>query len=220
VAIVVYGSNARVVLDPTPGSSRRRILNAINQLQPEGSTNMQAGLEMGYQIANETFRQDGSNRVVLCSDGVANVGATTAEGILNSVGDYASRGISLNTYGVGMGNFNDALLEQLADRGHGSYAYIDTLDEARRLFVERLTASLQSIARNAKVQVDFNTDVVASYRQIGYENRQISDQEFRNDSVTAGEIGAGHSVTALYAVQLKPGAEGRIATIQLRWEDP
>jgi Ca-activated chloride channel family protein len=157
---------------------------------------------------------------VLCSDGVANVGDTTAEGILNSVGDYASRGISLNTYGVGMGNFNDALLEQLADQGHGSYAYIDTLDEARRLFVEKLTSSLQSIARNAKVQVDFNTDVVASYRQIGYENRQISDQEFRDDEVTAGEIGAGHSVTALYAVELRRGAEGRIATIQLRWEDP
>jgi Ca-activated chloride channel homolog len=220
VAVVAYGSNARVVLDPTSGSDRRRILNAIDGLQPEGSTNMQSGLEMGYQIASETFRQDGSNRVVLCSDGVANVGDTTAEGILNSVGDYASRGISLNTYGVGMGNFNDALLEQLADHGHGSYAYIDTLDEARRLFVEKLTSSLQSIARNAKVQVDFNTDVVASYRQIGYEDRQISDQAFRDDSVTAGEIGAGHSVTALYAVELKPGAEGRIATIQLRWEDP
>lgn len=220
VAIVVYGSDARVVLGLTSASERRRILNAINSLDTEGSTNLQAGLKLGYQLANEAFNPEGSNRVVLCSDGVANVGDTSAGGILNSVSEYALRGINLNTYGVGMGNFNDALLEQLADQGHGSYAYIDTIEEARRLFVEKLTASLQSIARNAKVQVDFNTDVVAAYRQIGYENRQVADQDFRNDSVLAGEVGAGHSVTALYAVQLKPGAEGRIATIQLRWEDP
>jgi Ca-activated chloride channel family protein len=119
-----------------------------------------------------------------------------------------------------MGNFNDVLMEKLADGGDGNYAYVDDLDEARRLFVDNLTSTLETIALNAKVQVDFNPDVVGSYRLIGYENRAIADENFRNDSVDAGEIGAGHSATALYAVQLKPNATGRIATVQLRWEDP
>jgi Ca-activated chloride channel family protein len=119
-----------------------------------------------------------------------------------------------------MGNFNDTLMEQLADNGNGNYAYVDNLDEAQRLFVDNLTSTLQVIALDAKVQVDFNHDTVARYRLIGYENRAVADQDFRNDAVDAGEIGAGHTVTALYAVQLRPGATGRIATVQLRWEDP
>jgi Ca-activated chloride channel family protein len=119
-----------------------------------------------------------------------------------------------------MGNFNDVLMEQLADKGDGHYAYVDNIDEAEKLFVDDLTSTLQVIARDAKVQVDFNPDVVARYRLIGYENRDISDEDFRNDTVDAGELGAGHSATALYAVTFNPGAEGRIATIQLRWENP
>jgi Ca-activated chloride channel family protein len=133
---------------------------------------------------------------------------------------YVAQGIPLNTYGVGMGNFNDALLEQLADHGNGSYAYIDTLDEARSLFVEKLTSSLDTIALNAKIQIDFNPDVVATYRLIGYEDRAIADQNFRNDAVSAGALGPGHHATAIYAVTFRPGAQGRIATAQLRWEDP
>jgi Ca-activated chloride channel family protein len=119
-----------------------------------------------------------------------------------------------------MGNFNDVLMEQLADNGNGNYAYVDDLDEARRLFVDNLTSTLQVIAMDAKVQVDFNPDVVNRYRLIGYENRAVADQDFRNNAVDAGEIGAGHHVTALYAVLLNPGAQGRVATVALRWKDP
>ena len=139
---------------------------------------------------------------------------------MSTIRGYVQEGITLTSIGVGMGNFNDVLMEQLADNGDGNYAYVDTLEEARKVFVEDLTSTLQVIASDAKVQVDFNQDVVAYYRLIGYENREVADQDFRNDSVDAGEIGAGHSATALYAVTFRPGAEGRIATVQLRWEDP
>lgn len=122
--------------------------------------------------------------------------------------------------GFGMGNYNDVLMEQLADNGDGNYAYIDDLDEARELFVDDLTSTLQVIARDAKIQIDFNPEVVSYYRLIGYENRAIADEDFRDNSVDAGEIGAGHSAVALYAVHFAPGAEGRIATMQLRWQDP
>ena len=220
VAIVVYGSEARVVLNPTSGEDRATILNAIYSLQTEGATNAEAGLQLGYQMANLAYRPNAINRVILCSDGVANVGATSPDAILESIRGYAAGGITLTTAGFGMGNFNDTLMEQLADNGNGNYAYVDNLDEAQRLFVDNLTSTLQVIALDAKVQVDFNHDTVARYRLIGYENRAVADQDFRNDAVDAGEIGAGHTVTALYAVQLRPGATGRIATVQLRWEDP
>jgi Ca-activated chloride channel family protein len=168
----------------------------------------------------QSYRPEATNRVILCSDGVANVGAIGPDAILAEVRGYVSEGIYLTTVGFGMGNFNDVLMEQLADNGDGSYAYVDDLDEAHRLFVDNLTSTLQVIALDAKVQVDFNPDVVAYYRLIGYENRTVADQDFRNEAVDAGEIGAGHSATALYAVQLKPGSQGRVATVQLRWQDP
>jgi Ca-activated chloride channel homolog len=220
VAIVQYGSEARVVLNPTSGEDRTRILDAIYSLETSGATNAEGGLRLGYQLANQAYRPNATNRVILCSDGVANVGATGPDQILESIRGYAASGITLTTVGFGMGNFNDVLMERLADGGNGNYAYVDNMDEARRLFVDNLTSTLQTIAMNAKVQVDFNPDIVARYRLIGYENRAIADENFRNDSVDAGEIGAGHSATALYAVQLKPQATGRIATVQLRWEDP
>ncbi|MDX1435352.1 MAG: von Willebrand factor type A domain-containing protein [Anaerolineales bacterium] len=220
VAIVVYGSQARVVLRPTSGSDTRYILWAINSLKTEGSTNAEAGLRAGYQLAWEMFQPGYINRVILLSDGVANVGATGPNQILESVRGYAEQGITLTSVGFGMGNFNDVLMERLADDGDGNYAYVDTLAEARKIFVEDLTSTLQVIALDAKVQVDFNPEVVARYRLIGYENRDVADEDFRDDTVDAGEIGAGHSVTALYAVQLWPQAEGRLATVQLRWEDP
>ncbi len=220
VSIVVYGSDARVVLFPTSGENRNAILNAIYSLQTEGATNAEAGLRLGYQMAWQAFRPEVINRVILCSDGVANVGQTGPDAILNTIRGYVETGITLTTVGFGMGNFNDVLMEQLADNGNGNYAYVDNLDEAQKLFVEDLTSTLQAIALDAKVQVDFNPDVVAYYRLIGYENRDVADQDFRNDTVDAGEIGAGHSATALYAVMFRPNAEGRIATVQLRWEDP
>jgi len=220
VSIVVYGSEARVVLYPTQGNDKNTILSAINALRPEGSTNAEAGLKLGYEMAMRAFQAGANNRVILCSDGVANVGNTGPNAILSQVRGYVSEGIYLTTVGFGMGNFNDVLMEQLANDGNGSYAYVDDLDEARKLFVDDLTSTLQTIARDARVQVDFNPDVVAYYRLIGYENRAIADQDFRDDNVDAGELGAGHSATAMYAVMFQPNAQGRIATVQLRWEDP
>ncbi len=220
VSIVVYGSEARVVLEPTTGSNSDRILDAIYSLQPEGSTNAEAGLRLGYGMATEAFKSDGINRVILCSDGVANVGQTEADAILEEIHRHVERGVTLTTIGFGMDNYNDALMEQLADNGNGFYAYVDDMDEARKLFIDEITGTLQTIALDAKVQVEFNTDVVMRYRLVGYENRAVADDQFRDNEVDAGEIGAGHSVTALYEVKLYPDAHGRVATIFMRWEDP
>jgi Ca-activated chloride channel homolog len=220
VSIVVFGTDAHVLLNPTSGANKSDILNAIYTLHTEGSTNAEAGLNMGYQVANQLYRAESINRVILLSDGVANVGATTADQLLQTIRSYADAGILLTTLGFGMGDYNDNLMEQLADKGDGNYGYIDNDMEARRLLVEGLTTTLQTIALNAKVQVDFNSEVVSYYRLIGYENRAVADSDFRNNAVDAGEIGAGHTVTALYAVILKPGMDGRIATMNLRWEDP
>lgn len=220
IAIVAFGSDARVVLNPTSGQDKGTILNAIYSLQTEGATNAEAGLRLGYQVAYQMLRPGMVNRVILCSDGVANVGQTGPDAILEQIRGYTQQGITLTTIGFGMGNFNDVLMEQLADNGDGNYAYVDTMEEAQKLFVDNLTGTLQVIAKDAKVQVDFNPEVVERYRLIGYENRAVADQDFRNDYVDAGEIGAGHSAVALYAVILHPGSTGRIATVQLRWKDP
>ena len=222
IGIVVYGTEARVVLRPTSARDAGTILDAIDSLQPEGSTNAEAGLRLGYDMARQQLRDEGINRVVLASDGVANVGATDAETILRRIRDDAEAGIQLVSVGFGMGNFNDALLEKLADDGDGFYAYVDDLDEARRLFVDDLTGTLQSVALDARVQVDFLPDVVEAYRLVGFENRAIDDNDFRDDRVDAGAIGAGHEVTALYALRLSgEGGDGdRIGTVSLRWSDP
>jgi Ca-activated chloride channel family protein len=226
VAIVVFGSEARVVLRPTTARDRELIFAAIDRLQPEGSTNAEAGLRLGYQLARDNLLEGGINRVVLASDGVANVGLTDPDEILGSVKSDAAAGIQLVSVGVGMGNYNDALMERLADQGDGFYAYVDAIDEARRLFVEDLTSTIDSVALDAKVQVEFDPAMVESYRLIGFENRAVADEDFRNGRVNAGAIGAGHEVTALYALRLardgdEPGVgDGRIATVNLRWTDP
>ncbi len=220
VGIVVYGTEARVVLEPTSGEDKGTILEAIYRLRPEGVTNAEAGLRLGYERAHQAFKPGGINRVILCSDGVANVGRTGAGSIWEVIEGYASEGITLTSVGFGMGNYNDVLMEQLADTGDGFYAYVDTLKEAERLFVQNLTSTLQAIAMDAKIQVDFNPEVVARYRLVGFENRAVADDDFRDDTVDAGEIGAGHSVTALYEIKLHPEAGGHIATVYLRWQDP
>ncbi len=220
IGLVVYGDVARLVLEPT--ADREMARRAIKSLRPEGATNAEAGLQLGYDVAVRNFRMDASNRILLCSDGVANVGRTGPQAILGRIGREARRGIELSTLGFGMGNYNDHLMEQLADKGDGRYAYIDTLDEARRVLVEEVTGTLQTIAKDAKVQVEFHPAVVTRYRLIGYENRAIADERFRDNSVDAGEIGAGHSVTALYEVELNPDAprDGVIATLRLRYRAP
>jgi Ca-activated chloride channel family protein len=220
VGIVVYRTEARVVLDPTPGSDKGRILRAIHSLQPEGVTNAEAGLRLGYKMAIRAYNPDGVNRVILCSDGVANLGQIEWDAILGEVRGYVEEGVMLTSIGFGMDNYNDVLMEQLADNGNGFYAYVDTMDEAERLFVDNLTGTLQNIALDAKVQVDFNPGVVSRYRLVGYENRDVADEDFRDNSVDAGEVGAGHTVTALYEVKLFPQASGRVASVYLRWQDP
>jgi Ca-activated chloride channel homolog len=220
VSIVVYGTDAHVILEPTPGSEKGTILDAIYRLQPEGVTNAEAGIRLGYKMAMSAYKPDGINRVILCSDGVANVGETGPEEILSEVRHYVEEGVTLTTVGFGMDNYNDVLMEQLADHGDGFYAYVDDLREARRLFIDQITGTLQTIAMDAKVQVDFNPEVVKRYRLVGFENRAIADEDFRDNSVDAGEIGAGHSVTALYEIKLYPEAYGRVATVSMRWQDP
>ncbi len=220
VGIVVYGTEARVVLDPTPGSDKGRILRAIHSLQPEGVTNAEAGLRLGYKMAMHAYNHEGVNRVILCSDGVANTGQTEWDAILHEVHGYVEEGVMLTSIGFGMDNYNDVLMEQLADNGNGFYAYVDTMDEAERLFIDNLTGTLQTIALDAKVQVDFNPEVVSHYRLVGYENRDVADEDFRDNSVDAGEVGAGHTVTALYELRLFPQASGRVASVYLRWQDP
>lgn len=219
IGIAVYGSRGLKVLEHTGLEDKGTILAAIRSLHSEGSTYAEEGIRIGYEMAEAAYAPGFINRVILCSDGVANVGNTGHEKILEIIKDKADKGITLSSLGFGMGNYNDVLLEQLGDKGNGYYAYIDTIDEARRLF-SNLTGALQVVARDVKIQVDFNPEVVRSYRLIGYENRDVADQDFRNDTVDGGEIGAGHSTTALYELKLWPEKAGKVATTQVRYKDP
>ncbi len=223
LAIVAYSNSAWVALQRTDMGGRegpRAARRALRQLRPMESTNAEAGLVLGYDLADAGWREDAVNRVVLASDGVANVGATGPGTLLDRIGDSVRRDITLTAIGVGMGNYNDAILEQLADRGDGTYHYIDDLAEARRVLVDRLVATMQPIALDAKVQVAFEPEAVRAWRLVGYENRDVADRDFQNDNVDAGEIGAGQSATALYALELAPNARGRLATVRVRWQDP
>jgi Ca-activated chloride channel family protein len=220
VGIVAYGSSARVILPPTPGSDHATIVSAVDELHTEGSTNVEAGLRLGYELVERQALGAGINRVVLCSDGVANTGATTAEAILRQVGEEAARGITLTTIGVGMGDYNDTLMEQLADKGNGNYAYVDDRAEARRVFVDHLTGTLQVIAKDVKLQVELDPDAVARYRLLGYENRGLTRSEFGDDRKDAGELGAGHTVTALYEIKLVPGEHARLGRLRVRYKSP
>lgn len=220
VAIVVYGTRARTILRHTGIEGREEILEAIHSLTPDGSTNAEEGLRLGYKHALRNARVGNINRVILCSDGVANVGETGPDAILREIRSYVKEGITLTTVGFGMGNYNDVLMEQLANKGNGFYAYVDTLNEAKRVFVENLTRTLQVIAKDAKVQVEFNPQVVSRFRLLGYENRRLDHEDFRDDAADGGEIGSGHSVTALYEIKLHEGTTGQMATIFIRHEDP
>ena len=221
VGIVTYGTSARQRLQPTSAHNKTRILQVIEELKTEGATNAEAGLREGYAMAARHLRQDGGvNRVVLLSDGVANVGVTGPNGILETVKRQVQKGITMTSVGFGMGNYNDVLMEQLADKGNGNYHYVDRLSEARRVFVDNLTGTLQVIAKDVKVQVDFDPRVVARYRLVGYENRGLSARQFDDDRVDAGELGAGHSVTALYEVRLVPGATAPLGKVRVRFKEP
>jgi Ca-activated chloride channel homolog len=220
LAIVSYGSTADVVLEPTPGDRHVDILAAIDALAPAGSTDVDAGLRLGYALAAREPIENGINRVLLYSDGVATAGPTAAEELLAHVAEAAARGISISTIGVGVENYDDVLLEQLADRGNGKYEYVDRFGEAERVLLHNLTGTLQVVARDAKLQVEFDPGVVARYRLLGYENRGLSPDAFSSANTDAGEIGAGHAVTALYELQFRPGAIERFGTVRLRYRLP
>jgi len=220
IGIVIYGSSGRILLDPTSLKNKKKIIRAINSLCPGGATNAEEGLRLGYEMAARMFNHNRINRIILCSDGVANVGHTGPDQILKQIKKYAQRGITLSTVGFGMGNYNDILMEKLGNKGNGSYAYVDNLAEAHRIFVDNLTGNLQVIARDVKIQVDFNPDVVRSYRLIGYENRDVADNKFRDDNEDGGEIGAGHEVTALYEIKLHKNGSGRqLGRVFIRYKD-
>jgi len=198
VAIVTYAGDSHVSLPSVSGQEKRAILDSINGLRAAGSTYGAGGIKMAYDVARKNFDKEAQNRVVLCTDGDFNVGTTDNKTLEQNIGEEAKSGVFLTILGFGMGNYKDDRLKTLSMRGNGNYGYIDTIDECRRLLVEGLTGTLFAIAKDVKVQVDFNPAKVVGYRLLGYENRKLRDQDFHNDAVDAGEIGAGHTVTALY----------------------
>ena len=202
ISIVVYAGASGVVLEPVAGDQSAKIAQALDSLSAGGSTNGAAGIRSAYQLAEQEFIKGGINRVILATDGDFNVGTVNFEALKDLVEEKRKTGISLTTLGFGTGNYNDHLMEQLADAGNGNYSYIDTLNEAQKVLVDEMSSTLNTIAKDVKIQLEFNPEVVAEYRLIGYENRTLNREDFNNDKIDAGEIGAGHTVTALYEVTL------------------
>jgi len=202
ISIVVYAGASGVVLEPTPGNHWQLINQALGQLRAGGSTNGAAGINLAYHLAKQSFIEKGVNRVILATDGDFNVGVSDTTRLKEIISVERSNKISLTTLGFGSGNYNDELMEQLADTGNGNYAYIDTLSEAQKVLIEELDSTLMTIAKDVKVQIEFNPAQVSEYRLIGYENRKLANEDFANDKIDAGEIGAGHTVTALYEIAL------------------
>jgi Ca-activated chloride channel homolog len=202
VALCTYAGSVREVLPPTRAANRAAILRAIDELDAEGSTAMASGIELAYRLAARTHVRGEISRVIVLSDGDANVGSKSPEQILESIRHHRQQGITLSTVGFGSGNYKDAVMEQLANAGDGNYSYVGNERDAKRTFVDQVDGLLQVIARDVKLQVEFDPRVVRRYRLIGYENRDVADRDFRNDQVDGGEIGAGHAVTALYDLEL------------------
>ncbi|MHC8322977.1 vWA domain-containing protein [Pseudomonas sp. GB2N2] len=200
VSLVVYAGDSRVVLEPTSGREKAKIRTAIDQLTAGGSTAGASGIELAYQMAQQAFIPNGINRILLATDGDFNVGISDFDSLKQMAVDKRKTGVSLTTLGFGVDNYNEHLMEQLADAGDGNYAYIDNLREARKVLVDQLGSTLAVVAKNVKLQVEFNPAQVSEYRLLGYENRALKREDFSNDKVDAGEIGAGHTVTALYEI--------------------
>lgn len=200
VAIVTYAGSSGLALPSTPVAKAEEIIASLDRLEAGGSTNGGMGIHLAYDIAKANFRSDGINRVILCTDGDFNVGITSRDALLELVQEKARSRVYLTVLGFGMGNFKDGTLELLSNKGNGTYGYIDSAREARKVFVEQVEGTLATIAKDVKIQVEFNPARVASYRLIGYENRMLAKEDFNNDAVDAGDVGAGHTVTALYEI--------------------
>jgi Ca-activated chloride channel homolog len=220
VALVTYAGRTGVVLPATDAAYKGRILAAIDDLSAGGGTAMESGMELAYKQALSTYKAGHVNRVIVLSDGDANIGKTDHPQILKSVQTYVDKGVTLSTIGFGMGNYKDTMMEQLANKGNGNYYYVDSQKEANKVFGEQASGTLEVIAKDVKLQVEFDPDKVSEYRLLGYENRDIADKDFRNDKVDAGEIGAGHTVTAFYEVVFKAEPSAGFATVRVRHKAP
>lgn len=200
VAIVVYASNTGLVLPSTKGTNKAKIKAAIDNLNAGGSTAGGEGIQLAYKVAKDNFKRNGNNRIILCTDGDFNVGISSDEALETLIEDERKTGIYLTVLGYGMGNYKDNKMQKLADKGNGNHAYIDNLNEAKKVLVNEFGSTLFTIAKDVKLQLEFNPQFVQSYRLIGYENRMLAAQDFSNDKKDAGELGAGHTVTALYEI--------------------
>lgn len=216
VSIVTYAGRTEVALQPTSAANADAIRHAIHTLETGGGTDMGSGLELAYGLAAKTTQEGAMGRVVVMSDGDANIGATGYDQMLQQIEQWADKGIKMTTVGVG-DRFNDTNMEQLANKGDGSYVYLDGLSQVKKTFGDELPTWMQDVASDAKIQVEFDPSAVATWRQIGYENRAMADSEFRNDARDAGEIGLGHNVTALYEVTLTGTPSDELATVRLRY---
>ncbi|GAA3177157.1 vWA domain-containing protein [Nonomuraea roseoviolacea] len=219
VSVVAFSDTAETLVPMTPLTARPALHAAVDRLAVQGGTNLETGLVTGYRQASRAFRPAAVNRVVLLSDGLANQGVTAWQAILDRVKEYAGRQVTLLTVGVGR-DYGDELMEQLADNGDGAAVYVSTREEAAKVFAERLPTTIELRARDAKAQVAFNPSVVESQQLLGYDNRVMAAEGFRDDARDGGEVGPGHAVTALYSVRLRPGATGQLAQATVRWQDP
>ncbi len=213
VSLVTYASGTQVVLEPTSGSQKTKIIAALENLRAGGSTSGAAGITLAYSMAEQSYIKGGINRIFLATDGDFNVGITNFDELKNMAEEKRKSGVSLSTLGFGVGNYNEKLMEQLADAGNGNYSYIDTLNEGQKVLVDEMTSTLATIAKDVKIQIEFNRNVVSEYRLVGYENRMLKREDFNNDKVDAGEVGAGHTVTAIYELTLK-GKTGSVDALR------
>jgi Ca-activated chloride channel family protein len=200
VGIVVYAGSAGMILPPTSAKEKNKILNTLDNLQAGGSTAGGAGIELAYKLAQENFIKGGNNRVIIATDGDFNVGTSSTGDLQTLIEEKRKSGVFLTCLGFGMGNFKDNRMETLANKGNGNYAYIDNLQEANKFLGKEFAGSMYAIAKDVKIQIEFNPKFVKSYRLIGYENRKLKNEDFTNDKIDAGELGSGHTVTALYEV--------------------
>lgn len=242
VAIVVYAGAAGLVLEPTAGNDKKKIIEALDRLEAGGSTAGGAGINLAYAVAKEHFKKEGNNRVILATDGDFNIGESSNASMERLIEEKRNDGIFLTVLGFGMGNYKDSKMEILADKGNGNYAYIDNITESRKVLVNEFGGTLFTIAKDVKLQIEFNPAHVQAYRLIGYENRMLKSEDFNNDKKDAGELGSGHTVTALYEIipsgveynankvddlkyqktrpELKTSGSGELMTIKLRYKNP
>lgn len=220
VGLVTYAGEVREVLPPTSIRDSGRIFEALGALQSGGGTAMGDGLELAYRMATGTLRPDSTSRVIVLTDGDANIGATRGPALLELVSREAKEGVTLSVVGFGRGNYQDATLELLADRGNGNYTYIDSITQARRVFVDQVTSTIEVLAKDVKIQVEFDPTAVRSHRLLGYDNRALAHEQFRDDRADAGELGPGHTVTALYELELLRRELRPRATVRVRWKEP